>query len=97
MNELHVHIVHVHVKEMKTFNLMGFYPEWLLGYMYICTQYTKGYVHESTIHMIRRERGEEINIARERDREGDEGREGEMKGGGANSHGQKGKLSRHLA
>ena len=34
MNELQVH---VHVKEMKIFNLTGFHPEWLLGYIHVCT------------------------------------------------------------
>ena len=49
-------------------------------YMYIYSIHTKGYVHESIICMIRRERGEEINTVRERDREGDEGREREREG-----------------
>ena len=55
---LHMNELQVHVKEMKTFNLMGVLPR-LVVRIYI---HTKRYAHESTIRMIRKretDRGKE--------------------------------------
>ena len=68
----------VHVKEMKTFNLMGVLPR-LVVRIYI---HTKRYAHESTIRMIRKretDRGKEeekkLIIGRERERKSERKRE----------------------